>query len=143
MCLGTSFIWTSKVACKQSNISIHFRNDDGISANPLVVSSQDNLNSNNKVRGHVSVIDKLTCRAIMMLYCRAFNQITLCCQWTQMLRRRLRVNSTPPCLSIESLRTLTQHRQCGIFSLIILEMWRKRNRSVNVLKKYDWIFVQI
>ena len=56
MCLGTSFIRTSKAACKQSNISIHFRDDDGISANPLVTSSQDNLNSDDKVRGHVSVI---------------------------------------------------------------------------------------
>ena len=57
--MGASLIRTSKVACKQSNISINFRGDNGISANLLVASFQDNLNSDDKERGYVSVIDNV------------------------------------------------------------------------------------
>ena len=96
----------SKVACKQSHISIHFRDDDGISANPLVASSQDILNSDDKVRGHVSVIDNFDLSSDNDALLQSMQSNNL------MLSMNAKASSQSPsqldaAISIESLRTLT------------------------------------
>ena len=103
------------MACKQSNISIHFR-DAGISANPPVVSSQDNLNSDDKVRDHVSVIDNFDLSSDNNALLQSIQSNNL------VLSVKAKASSQSPsqldAAMFSLIRTFTQHRQCGTFSLI-------------------------
>ena len=49
----------SKVACKQSDILILFRDDNVISANHPIATCKDDLNSEDEVRRHVLVADNV------------------------------------------------------------------------------------